>query len=142
MRRRGSALTWVLCAVFLAGAVYLLTGAVQQGTATRRASAGEGRLGTFVAEERRCSKTCSWHGTFTADGQSRIADRGIELRGADEDSIEQGRRIPVLNVGPFVQSAGGPLEWGSTIANAIGTFFCGGLALALAASALWNSTSR
>ncbi|GAA2109540.1 hypothetical protein [Actinomadura alba] len=136
-------MSWILTVVLLAGSGYCLTGAITQGTATRRAAAGEGRPGTFVAENRRCSKSCSWYGTFTADGEGRIDDREIELRGGDEDSIEAGQRVRVLNVGPFVQARGGPPEWGSTIANSMGTFVLAVLGLAgLAGSLARRSRSR
>lgn len=134
--RVSSAISWLLTAVLLAGAGYCLTGAITQGTATRKAAAGEGRPGTFVAETWRCSKSCSWYGTFTADGESRIDARDIELRGGDEDSIEVGRRIRALDVGPFVQAEGGPPEWGSTVANSMGTFVLAILGLAGLVSSL------
>jgi hypothetical protein len=121
---------WILTAVFFAGSLYCLTGAITQGTATRRAAAGEGRPGTFIAESRRCFRSCSWYGTFTADDENRINDRDIELRGGDEASIEAGRRIRVLYVGPFVQAQGGSPEWGSTTANSMGTFVLAVLGLA------------
>jgi hypothetical protein len=128
----------VLTAVLLAGSAYCLTSAIKQGTATRRAAAGDGEPGTFVAERWRCSRRCSWYGTFTADRPGRTTNHDIELRGGDENSIEAGRRIRVLSVGPFVQAEGGPPEWGSTTANSMGTFVLGVLGLA----GLLSSLSR
>ncbi|MBX6768413.1 MAG: hypothetical protein IRY90_14895 [Actinomadura rubrobrunea] len=120
--RAASVMWWFVTAVLLAAAGYCLTGAITQGTATRKASHGQGRPGTFLAETRECAKSCSWYGTFTPDLGDRGDVRHIELRGADEDSIDAGHRVRVRNVGPFVQAENGAPEWGSTIANSMGTF--------------------
>lgn len=114
-------LVLVLALILLAGSIACLQSAITQGTATSRARAGEGSRGTFVAVNWRCSKTCSWYGTFTGDdGASR--GRNLELRGADEGSVREGARVRALHVGPFVQAERGSPEWGSTIANSLGTF--------------------
>jgi hypothetical protein len=130
------AISWIVTALVFIGAGYCLMGAIREGTATRKANAGQGQPGTFLAETWRCPKACSWHGTFTADGRDRGNVQNIELRGADEDSIEAGRRVRVLNVGPFVQAENGSPEWGTTTNSSIGTFFFTLLGVAMLFSSL------
>ncbi|MEW2357526.1 hypothetical protein [Spirillospora sp. NPDC029432] len=124
-----------MTAVLLATGAYLLWSAIVQGGATREAAAGQGRPGTFLAEDWRCSKACSWYGTFTTHTGQR---RNLELRGADEDSIQAGQKVPVRDVGPFVQAVDGPPEWGSTISNSMGATFLGLLGIGM----LVHSVSR
>ncbi|RMI37377.1 hypothetical protein EBO15_36025 [Actinomadura harenae] len=114
-----------LTVAMFAGAGLCLESAITQGNATSRASAGKGRPGTFVADVRRCSRSCSWYGSFTADDLTAPGARDRELRGAHESSVTAGQRIRVRDVGRFVQADGGKAEWGSTIANAMGTFVLG-----------------
>jgi hypothetical protein len=111
---------------------YCLRGAVSEGTATRRAADGDGRPGVFVVEDRRCARTCSWYGPFVPRNGDRIPDRDFELRGADEDELSPGRRVPALDVGSgeFVHAQGGSPEWGATVSQSMGVVFLGGLGLA------------
>ncbi|RFU40737.1 hypothetical protein DZF91_15565 [Actinomadura logoneensis] len=142
-------LSVALTAAMFAGAVLCLREAVTQGDATSRAAAGKGRPGVFVVDVRRCSRTCSWYGVFIADGNGDGADvrpnaRDRELRGAHEASLSPGQRLRVRDVGAFVQTEGGSAEWGSTTANAIGTFFLSvtGVLGAVSAAGLWRRRFR
>ncbi|MBT2207225.1 MULTISPECIES: hypothetical protein [Actinomadura] len=105
----------------LAGAVYLLVFAVEEGGATRDAAAGRGRPGVLLAEKWRCARRCSWYGRFTPQTGNEVR-YGVELRGADDGAVKAGNRLPGRDVGRFVQADGGKGEWGSTIGAAVGTF--------------------
>ncbi|WP_170026601.1 hypothetical protein [Actinomadura oligospora] len=138
------ATTLLLTAAMFAGAGLCLESAITQGDATSRAHAGKGRPGTFTADVRRCGRTCSWYGGFTADGLAAPDARDRELRGAHESSVRAGQRIRVRDVGRFVQAEGGKAEWGSTVANSMGTFVLGVLGIlgGVSATVLWNRGRR
>lgn len=72
------------------------------------------------------------------------AARNRELRGAHESSVSAGRRIRARDVGAFVQAEGGRPEWGSTVANAMGTFVLGvlGVLSLVSASLPWGRVRR
>ncbi|REE95949.1 hypothetical protein [Thermomonospora umbrina] len=123
---------WTAALVFLSVAGVLFRGAVLEGAATRRAAQGDGRPGVFVVETWRCSRTCSWYGSFVPQGDVAVVDREVELRGADEDGLEAGRRVRALDVGAdgFVHAVGGSPEWGAMIAQSMGTVICGVIGIA------------
>jgi hypothetical protein len=106
-------LAWPL-AIALGGLLLLLLSVPGLPTAFRAATGG-GEPGVFTATRLECVRhpgheACSWQGTFTSPAGP---PRAVYLYGSDRDTLREGDRIPVTDVGrpDTVYGPGGSTEW-------------------------------
>lgn len=137
----------VLAVTFLVFGLLGVGSAVRTYRETARFAEGEGRAGSFTAQQWWCQRgnDCYWRGWFRpdsgvglGDGVARGAGVSAEggafgLRGLGRDRVAEGDEVPALDVGSreFVFAVGASPEWGRTVVPALFGSFLGVLGVVL-----------
>ncbi|MWK34361.1 hypothetical protein GEV43_10130 [Actinomadura sp. J1-007] len=137
----------VLAATFLVFGLLGVGSAVRTYGETARFAEGEGRAGSFTAQQWWCQRgnDCYWRGWFrpgsgveTGEGVARGGGVSAEgaafgLRGLGRGRIAEGDEVPALDVGSreFVFAAGASPEWGRAVVPALFGSFLGVLGVVL-----------